>query len=90
MKTLELAIQNGKWFLLENIGTELEKSLEPVLLQQVTKSSGSLNITINDKTLTYNNQFKLLLTTTLPNPHYSPETFVKVAVINFAITPQGL
>ncbi len=27
MKTLELAIQNGKWFLLENVGQELDKSL---------------------------------------------------------------
>ena len=90
MKTLELAIQNGKWFLLENIGQQLDKSLEPVLLQQVVKSSGSLSITIGDKTLTYNNSFKMFLTTTLPNPHYSPETFVKVTIINFAITPQGL
>lgn len=30
------------------------------------------------------------MTTTLSNPHYSPETFVKVTIINFAITPEGL
>jgi len=30
------------------------------------------------------------MTTTIPNPHYSPETFVKVCIINFAITPSGL
>lgn len=30
------------------------------------------------------------MTTTLPNPHYPPEIFVKVSVINFAITPSGL
>lgn len=30
------------------------------------------------------------MTTTLPNPHYSPETSVKVTIINFAITPSGL
>ncbi len=30
------------------------------------------------------------MTTTLPNPNYSPETFVKVTIINFAITPEGL
>ena len=47
-------------------------------------------MTIGDKTLTYNDSFKMFLTTTLPNPHYSPETFVKVTIINFAITPQGL
>lgn len=90
MKTLEMSIQNGKWFLLENVGQELDKSLEPVLLQQVVKSSGSLSITIGEKTLSYSEDFRMFMTTTLPNPHYSPETFVKVAIINFAITPQGL
>jgi dynein heavy chain len=30
------------------------------------------------------------MTTTLPNPHYSPETSVKVTIINFAITALGL
>ncbi len=30
------------------------------------------------------------MTTTLPNPHYSPETQVKVTIINFSITPFGL
>jgi len=30
------------------------------------------------------------MTTTIPNPHYSPETSVKVAILNFAITPFGL
>jgi len=32
----------------------------------------------------------LFLTSTNPNPHYQPETFVKVAIINFAITDKGL
>lgn len=32
----------------------------------------------------------MYLTTTIPNPHYPPETFVKVTIINFAITPSGL
>lgn len=30
------------------------------------------------------------MTTTIPNPHYSPETTVKVSILNFAITPFGL
>ena len=28
--------------------------------------------------------------TNLSNPHYSPETFAKITIINFAITLQGL
>lgn len=90
MRTLELAIQFGKWVLLENVGKELDPSLEPILNQQVVKSGSSLTITIGDKQLSYNDKFRLFLTTTVPNPHYSPETFVKVTIINFAITSSGL
>ena len=33
LRNLELAIQFGKWVLLENIGEELDPALEPILLQ---------------------------------------------------------
>lgn len=75
---------------MENVGTTLDPSLEPILLQQVVKTGTSLSITIGDKTLVYNESFRFFMTTTNPNPNYSPETFVKVCIINFAITPQGL
>jgi dynein heavy chain len=45
---------------------------------------------IGEKTLQYNEDFKFFMTTTLPNPHYSPETSVKVTILNFSITPIGL
>lgn len=72
------------------MGRDLDPSLEPILTQQIVKQGSSLSITIGDKSLSYNDHFKLFMTTTLPNPHYSPETFVKVTIINFAITPGGL
>jgi len=50
------------------------------------KAGGTLAITIGDKTIPYDERFKFYMTTTNPNPHYSPETFVKVTIINFAIT----
>lgn len=34
--------------------------------------------------------FKLFLCTHLNNPNYKPEQFVKLTVVNFAITLQGL
>jgi dynein heavy chain, axonemal len=33
MKVLERAVQNGKWFLCENVGEDLDPSLEPILLK---------------------------------------------------------
>jgi dynein heavy chain len=74
LRNLELAIQFGKWVLLENVGEELDPALEPILLQQKTKSGSGYVIKLGDKTITYSESFKFFLTTTLPNPHYSPET----------------
>jgi len=54
------------------------------------KNGSSLSIQIGDKNIPYNDTFKFFMTTTLPNPHYSPETSVKVTIINFAITANGL
>jgi dynein heavy chain len=33
---------------------------------------------------------KELMTTKLPNPHYSPETCVKVTLLNFTVNASGL
>lgn len=90
LRNLEMAIQFGKWVLVENIGEELDPALEPILLQQKVRSGSGYVIKIGEKTISYSDSFKFFLTTTLPNPHYTPETSVKVTLLNFAITPQGL
>lgn len=38
----------------------------------------------------YSDDFRLFMTSTHPNPHYSPEISAKVTIINFGITPKGL
>lgn len=85
-----MAIQFGKWVLLENVGEELDPALEPILLQQKIKSGSGYVLKLGDKSVPYNETFKFFLTTTLPNPHYSPETQVKISLLNFAITQFGL
>ena len=90
IRDLEFAIQFGKWVLLENIGETLDPALEPILLMQLIKTGSSYTIKVGDKNVPYNANFKFFMTTTLPNPHYSPETSVKVTILNFAITPAGL
>jgi len=90
IRGLEMAITFGKWVLLENINEVLEPTLEPILLQQLTKQGSNYMIKLGERAITYNFSFKFFMTTTLPNPHYSPETSVKVTLLNFAITPVGL
>jgi len=90
LQTVELGIQFGKWILLENIGETLDPALEPVLQQQKIKDGTSYVIKLGDKNVSYDEKFRFFITTTLSNPHYSPETSVKVTLLNFAITPEGL
>ena len=90
LRTLENAIQFGKAVLLENVPDALDASLEPILLRQTFKQGGTVCIRLGDTTVEYNDDFRFYITTKLRNPHYSPETSVKVSVLNFMITPEGL
>lgn len=90
LRTLENAIQFGLPVLLENVGEELDPSLEPVLLKQTFKSAGVTCISLGDSTIEYSNDFRFYITTKLRNPHYLPETAVKVTLLNFMITEDGL
>jgi len=89
-RALENALQFGNPTLLENVLEELDPMLEPVLLKSLFKSGGVLSIKLGDNVVEYNKQFKFYITTKLRNPHYLPEVSVKVTLLNFMITPEGL
>ncbi|XP_009641827.1 dynein heavy chain 7, axonemal [Egretta garzetta] len=88
--TLENCIQFGSPVLLENIGEELDPILEPLLLKQTFKQSGCMCICLGDSTIEYAPEFRFYITTKLRNPHYLPETSVKVTLLNFMITSEGM
>ena len=90
LRTLENAIRFGKPVLLENVGEELEPALEPVLLKQTFKQGGTEMIKLGDNIIPYHADFRFYMTSKLPNPHYRPEVSVKVTVLNFTLTPEGL
>jgi len=90
IRNLETCVQYGRPVLLENVGETIDSILEPLLTKAVYKSGGSNVINIGDSAVEYHDNFKLYLTTKLPNPHYAPEVSTKVVLINFTITPVGL
>jgi dynein heavy chain len=52
---------------------------------------GGVNtITLGGNVIEYDPKFKLYITTKLSNPHYPPETCVKVNLLNFMATLEGL
>ena len=90
LRSLENAIRFGKPVLLENVQEELDASLEPLLLKQLYKQGGQWMINLGDSAVPYHEEFLFYITTKLRNPYYTPETAVKVTLLNFAITTDGL
>lgn len=89
-RVLENSIQFGLPVLLENVGEEIEPILESVLLKQTFKQGGAKCIKLGDSIIEYNDSFRFYISTKLRNPHYLPEIAVKVTMLNFMITPDGL
>ncbi|KAI5937324.1 Dynein heavy chain 1, axonemal [Manis javanica] len=90
LRSMENAIRFGKPCLLENVGEELDPALEPVLLKQTYKQQGSTMLKLGDTAIPYHEDFRMYITTKLPNPHYTPEVATKLTLINFTLSPSGL
>jgi dynein heavy chain len=90
MKKIESCIEEGRPVLIENILEELEAPLDPILSRQTFMQGNAEFINLGDNVLQISSKFRLYMTTSLRNPHYLPEIFNKVSIINFALTLQGL
>jgi len=78
VRTLENCIQFGTPVLMEDVGEEIDPLLESLLLKQMFKQGGALCVKLGDSIIEYSPDFRFFLTTKLRNPHYLPETAVKV------------
>eukprot|EP00756_Hemistasia_phaeocysticola_P022945 Hpha_TRINITY_DN15865_c4_g10::TRINITY_DN15865_c4_g10_i1::g.188383::m.188383/K10408/DNAH; dynein heavy chain, axonemal len=90
MQQMEQCIRIGVPVLIENIGEELDASLDPILLKQTFIVGGRKVIKLGDQEVDYDDGFRLHLTTKMPNPSYTPELQIKVAIVNFTVTTKGL
>jgi dynein heavy chain len=89
-RKIEMAIQMGSPCLIEDLGEEIDPSLEPLLLKQVVRKGGVRVLRLGDQEIEYADSFRLYMTTQLRNPHYLPEVCTRVTLLNFMITPDGL
>jgi len=47
-------------------------------------------VKMGDQDIIWHKNFKLFLTTRIPNPHYTPEVSTKVILVNFTVKQAGL
>lgn len=90
MKILEKCIPTGTPVLLENVAEDLEAPLDPLLYKVTFYQAGIEVISLGENVVPYHKDFRFYLTSKLRNPHYLPEVFNKVTIINFALTLEGL
>ena len=90
LQVLRNAVSNGLPVLIEDIGESLDPSIEPVLLKSFFMQGKMKAIRLGDSDCLYSDNFRLFLSTKMPNPHYTPEISIKVTIINFTVTIKGL
>ncbi|XP_076227649.1 dynein axonemal heavy chain 1 [Nomia melanderi] len=90
LRVLESCVRFGRACLVENVGLQLEAGLDPILMRSLFEHGGQLCVKIGENIVPYKSDFRLFLTTRLSNPHYTPETSVKILLVNFALTATGL
>ena len=90
LRSLENCVRVGKPLLIEDVEETIEPALEPILQRAVYKQGNRLLITIGDGEVDYDANFQLYMTSKMANPHYLPEVCIKVTIINFTVTMEGL
>ena len=83
---LENAIVNGHCVIIENLGEEIDATLDPVLSRAIYKKGRALFLKLGGEEVEYDPGFTLYLQTKLANPHYKPEIAAQCTLINFIAT----
>lgn len=71
-------IENGKPLLIENLPSDIDAVLDPVVGKQTMRRGQNLVIKIGDAEVDYDKNFRMYLQTKLSNPHYKPEINAQV------------
>lgn len=91
VRDVSAAVKIGNPILVEDLEENVDPAIDPILLKQQYKNeAGIWQIRLADQNIDFDDNFNLFMTTKMPNPHYIPEICIKVTLINFTVTFEGL
>jgi len=89
--SLEDCLMFGRPLLLAGVEETLDPVLDPILDKAFQKKGKNYIVALADKECDVEPMnFKLYITCSLGNPHYTPELSAKVTIIDFTVTMSGL
>ncbi|MBZ3869929.1 Cytoplasmic dynein 2 heavy chain 1 [Sciurus carolinensis] len=86
---LELSVRFGKTLIIQEMDG-VEPVLYPLLRRDLVAQGPRYVVQIGDKTIDYNEEFRLFLSTRNPNPFIPPDAASIVTEVNFTTTRSGL
>lgn len=87
---LEFCMGEGKSLIIVGVEDDIDPMLDPVMEKEITKKGARMYITVSDKMMDYDPNFKMFFISRLSNPSFSPELQSKTTLIDFTVTQKGL
>lgn len=86
---VELAVRFGKTLLVLDVD-QLEPMLYPLARRELTHQGARWVVQVGDKSIDYNESFRMVLVTRNPEPELPPDAAALVVQVNFTVTRSGL
>ena len=77
-------------FNFQNATASLDPLLDPILMKSIIKRGNQSILVLGDSEIEYNDQFRLYILTSDSNPKALPVLCIKVMIVNFVVTPEGI